>query len=334
MKKMRVRRKARRRTDCAACGKRLRSQRKYCCRVCAFRGMFKPRVQVKCATCSAVFLVRKSQKGPYCSRECYWQAKLIKRVTRPCPRCGRLMRLKPSSRRVHCSRECQKLMNPIVRRKCVACGRQYKCRERDPKRHCSHGCSYQWKIVKRISRPCKCCGKRMRVRVDQPKKIFCSLNCARNAGKGSRKGLVKVVCAECGKQFSVLTRVWYERTSRLFYCSQICYLKFCRARKGPRPNGKEQDLLRLLQPLGFRYTGAGQFMVERKCPDFVHVKLPFIVELFGEQYHRPGSEKARVAFFRTHGYKCLVFWCRTLTRRPLYIVDKVRNALHEFPRSN
>jgi len=78
------------------------------------------------------------------------------------------------------------------------------------------------------------------------------------------------------------------------------------------PNKCEQALDALLQELfpgEYRYCGDSSIFIGGKCPDFINVNgKKQVVELFGDYWHEPGSEPARIAHFKSYGFDCVIIW--------------------------
>lgn len=88
------------------------------------------------------------------------------------------------------------------------------------------------------------------------------------------------------------------------------------------PNRQEQLLNGVLQelfPNQYKYTGDGQskdFIIGGKIPDFVHIKLLKIIEVYGDYWHsekktgktRKEEEQRRITYFAKYGYQTLIVW--------------------------
>jgi len=89
------------------------------------------------------------------------------------------------------------------------------------------------------------------------------------------------------------------------------------------PNNAEMTLFGIMcyLEMKYRYTGNGQFILMGKCPDFVHLSDRKIIELYGERWHQPEEEPARIALFARSEYHTLVVWQKELSpknRKNLY----------------
>lgn len=76
----------------------------------------------------------------------------------------------------------------------------------------------------------------------------------------------------------------------------------------------------------YRYTGNGQFILMGRAPDFVHLNQRKIIEMYGERWHKPEEEQARIELFARSDYQVLVVWQKELSpknRKELY--KRLRN---------
>ena len=83
------------------------------------------------------------------------------------------------------------------------------------------------------------------------------------------------------------------------------------------PNNQELLLLGMITYLGlpYKWTGNAQFVLAGCCPDFLHSNgEKKVIELFGEKWHRPEEEPARLELFKNNGYKTLIIWGKQLQR--------------------
>jgi very-short-patch-repair endonuclease len=69
-----------------------------------------------------------------------------------------------------------------------------------------------------------------------------------------------------------------------------------------------------------RFVGDGQLIITGKCPDFVHVSKPLLIELFGDYWHKPEEVEPRIKLFESQGYKTLVIWEHELKDIPKLIL--------------
>lgn len=95
-----------------------------------------------------------------------------------------------------------------------------------------------------------------------------------------------------------------------------------------KPNKLEKAVQTLLDahfPGQWLYAGNGVMgtRVGERRPDFVHREKPLVIEVFGDFFHSPEfrffryalSEEATVAFYRRHGFDCLVIWEKEMAGR-------------------
>jgi very-short-patch-repair endonuclease len=85
-----------------------------------------------------------------------------------------------------------------------------------------------------------------------------------------------------------------------------------------KPNKLERrcnNLLQIICPNEFKYTGNGGFILGGKCPDFMNVNgKKKLIELYGDYWHDKKyfpdvqTPQERVDFFKKYGYDCLIIW--------------------------
>ena len=103
------------------------------------------------------------------------------------------------------------------------------------------------------------------------------------------------------------------------------------------PNNAEMTLFGIMcyLDLPYRYTGNGQFILMGCAPDFVHLEGRKIVEMYGERWHRPEEEQARITLFARSDYQTLIGWSKELApknRKALYHKLLMFEALPEIVR--
>jgi hypothetical protein len=88
-----------------------------------------------------------------------------------------------------------------------------------------------------------------------------------------------------------------------------------------KPNKKEMELgtiIELACPKQYKYTGAGDFVIGGKIPDFVNINgKKKAIELFGDYWHRNDNPQDRIDIFAQYGYQCLVIWERELKAKTI-----------------
>jgi len=162
---------------------------------------------------------------------------------------------------------------------------------------------------------------------------FCGRECYEKWWSENSGGFVKTECHQCGNEFEI-ARYRLKRKKRdgsHAFCSRECYVKFwhehvrkkalrCRSIK---PNNAEKKLIPILKPYGFEYVGNGKFFVGTFNPDFVNRKTKKIVEHFGEYWHKHGTSKARIRYFRERGFDCLVVWSSAIKHKPEETLSRI-----------
>ena len=87
------------------------------------------------------------------------------------------------------------------------------------------------------------------------------------------------------------------------------------------PNKKEKLLGKHLEnwyPGKFKFVGAGELVIDGKCPDFVSEDNK-LVEMFGDYWHKGETGESREIHFKKRGYKTLIVWEHELNNeRDLY----------------
>jgi hypothetical protein len=71
------------------------------------------------------------------------------------------------------------------------------------------------------------------------------------------------------------------------------------------------------------------------APDFIHLSGRKIIEMYGERWHRPEEEQARITLFARSDYQTLIVWSKELApknRKTLYHKLLMFEALPEIVR--
>lgn len=174
-----------------------------------------------------------------------------------------------------------------------------------------------------------------------------------NRHKDKRK-IVK--CIECGNEIKITETAYSNGYGR--YCNRKCKSSYqkhdpkikARAKAiwelhGDKivvamlegldalPTRPEKKLLELIQPMGFRYTGNGEMVIAKKCPDFVHVMENKIIELLGCYWHgcrqcfpetkREDDFEKRAAHFAKYGFISLPIWEHEM-RDTVSLAERIR----------
>lgn len=148
----------------------------------------------------------------------------------------------------------------------------------------------------------------------------------------SHKG--KICSEKCKEIISEKNRgriSWNKGISLLSYCSLNSKE---RIKEGFRkmmckPNFSEIKLTKILENLysnKWKYVGNGIVWIGDKNPDFINVNgQKKLIELFGEQWHKPEDEKIRSDYFRLFGFDTLIIWAKELRFQ-----DKLEAKLNNF----
>lgn len=150
----------------------------------------------------------------------------------------------------------------------------------------------------------------------------------------SEKHKRNVAKSKIGKHFSKISKAkkkfWEDPDSRKSQIKSILKAAF------KKFNDTEKKLFKFLQELfpgQFQFVGDGKFVIAGKCPDFVHVSEPLIIELFGDYWHseeqtglrESDHEQERKQIFESEGYKTLIIWEHELENE-----DQLKEKLIKF----
>lgn len=139
------------------------------------------------------------------------------------------------------------------------------------------------------------------------------------------EALKRMAMSKRGKRCSPKTEFTSERMKALH--RDPVYMEKVRKALNIKPNKSEAailNLLNLLYPDEWKYTGDFSFMINGKCPDFVNCNgQKKIIELFGDYWHRGQNPEDRAAIFAPFGYKTLIIWEGEL-KNPQSIILKIR----------
>lgn len=99
-----------------------------------------------------------------------------------------------------------------------------------------------------------------------------------------------------------------------------------------RPNKPEtivKNLLEIIAPNKFKYTGDGSFVLDRYNPDFIANDEKKIIEVYGDYWHNIPSNKqkdqGRLKVYNQHGYSTLIIW-----EHELEDLLKIKEKLTDF----
>lgn len=84
-----------------------------------------------------------------------------------------------------------------------------------------------------------------------------------------------------------------------------------------RPTYIEQKIINILKEysLPYKYTGDGDVVIGRACPDFVNINgHKKLIEVFGNYWHPPEDEVKKKAHYNKYGFKVLILWEKQINR--------------------
>ena len=120
----------------------------------------------------------------------------------------------------------------------------------------------------------------------------------------------KLSAANKGKRYSPATE--FNSSSLKAKYKEPNYIEKMRKAWNIKPNKAEirmLNILNLLYPGEWKYTGDFSFTIDGKCPDFVNCNgRKLIIEYFGDHWHQGDDPEARAAIFEPFGYRTLVIW--------------------------
>jgi len=69
------------------------------------------------------------------------------------------------------------------------------------------------------------------------------------------------------------------------------------------------QLLEVVCPNQYKYTGDGAIIIGGKCPDFTNVNgKKKVIELFGNYWHKGENPQVKIDKYAEFGFDCLVIW--------------------------
>lgn len=69
----------------------------------------------------------------------------------------------------------------------------------------------------------------------------------------------------------------------------------------------------------WKYVGNGQLIIGGKCPDFVHINKPLLLEIFGDYWHKDEDTFDRMSHFSQYGYDTKIVWESVFKNDPRWI---------------
>lgn len=197
---------------------------------------------------------------------------------------------------------------------------------------------------------CDCCGETRQISKHGYRSLCRS--CAQKGKhpklggvKGSKSpswkgGKVKIKCEFCGKTF---VEYLSNRKKGHVFCSVVCARK---AKKMPTHHTKPERIFEDIckkNNLPFKYTGDGDFWIQKINPDFVECNGKKIaVEVFGDYWHSPllnyRLREDRTLYYRKkilnkYGWKLIVFWETDLLRKDAeaFVLNTLKSIISHIP---
>lgn len=149
--------------------------------------------------------------------------------------------------------------------------------------------------------------------------------------KAKMKKIHEVVQASEGyklKMKEVHTDKWKEkiRQSVKKLWEDPEYIKKMIKSRGISPNRQEielQTLLNILLPKEYKFVGNGEFILGRRCPDFLNVNgQKKIIEFFGDYWHKEAEVEDRKKNYERFGFKTLIIWSPELMMKNRIILSE------------
>ena len=78
--------------------------------------------------------------------------------------------------------------------------------------------------------------------------------------------------------------------------------------KRKKAEKKLEEQLNTILPKRYTFVGNGEFVLRKRCPDFLNSKKKKLIELYGNYWHRNDNPQDKIDYFRRYGYDTLVIW--------------------------
>jgi len=102
-------------------------------------------------------------------------------------------------------------------------------------------------------------------------------------------------------------------------------LQIALSRKPTKPEIKLGQILDELFPNEWKYSGNGQVILGKHCPDFININhKKAVIEMFGDYWHRNDNPQIWIDDYKGYGFDCLVVWEKELKNKE-YVVEKIKN---------
>lgn len=206
-----------------------------------------------------------------------------------CQECSNpfILKCSPSQRKIrkYCSRDCQtKAKKKRIKRICKNCERKFEVRPCESSRQfCSHDCKTAFHHITII---CKNCGQSFDIVKSLADRQFCSYSCSleyRHSTGYFSPNLFEIVCAICGKTFSVQK----HRKDEAQYCSKKCADEVQRTITGPEHPLYIDKVTRICDKCGKPFTvlpNSPKRFCSRKCAGIARTQIVVHCDNCGKQF--------------------------------------------------
>ena len=195
------------------------------------------------------------------------------------------------------------------------------------------------KLKKRIKIKCNNCNENIEIipyKEKHQKHHFCNKDCyVKWARKGGWK-LRNFILTEKGKQ--TLQKVWSNNGKKTWFRKskkeKIQWNRKMRSSQFLRPNKPESILKNIFKQhkLQYKYTGAGDFWIDKINPDFVNCNgKKIIIEVFGNYWHNLDKikikDQKKLKILKKYGWNRVVLWEKEIYNLP---AKKILNRIKKM----
>ncbi len=101
-----------------------------------------------------------------------------------------------------------------------------------------------------------------------------------------------------------------------------------------RPTKPEREVLTILNnlyPNEYKYTGNGEIIIGKYCPDFININgQKKVIEVHGDYWHRNDDVYIDIARYKNYGFDCLIIWEHELENH-IEVIKKVQAFHNNMP---